>query len=459
MKSSKPKVLFEVNDEVLCFASYRSLFETCDKVLVVVGYRGADVREALMARASEVFGEEAVRAKTLFYTQEDQKGTGHAVKVALEGLAKGALAFSETIVANGDLPLLRPETLSPLVSVFKKASCDAACLSFKTDKPQGFGRILRDSKSQFVGIREEKDASDAERKIQEVNGGIYAFKTALLLETVTQLKDDNKQGEFYLTDLLKKTAQAYEVEDPQDLLGVNTTFELSEVRMIAQRRLKKNLCEEWGLDFINAESSFVSARAKFSGPVQIGPSCVILGKSEIGSDVKIEGHAFIKNSKIADKAEILWSSVITDSELGEGSKVGPMSHLRPQTILGKNVKVGNFVEIKKSILRDSSKASHLSYLGDADVGEEANIGAGTITCNFDGFNKFPTQIGKRAFIGSDSQLVAPIVIGDDAYVGSGTTVTEDVPNGALAISRSDMTIKEGYAQKLSAKRKALKKDT
>jgi bifunctional UDP-N-acetylglucosamine pyrophosphorylase/glucosamine-1-phosphate N-acetyltransferase len=460
MKSATPKVLFDVNEEPLCFAAFKSLYALCDRVLVVVGYRGEDVKERLLERASEVFGKEAVLAKTFFYTQEEQNGTGHAVKIAVEGIGKGFAAYDAVLVLNGDLPLIRESTLQHMIEEFQKQSLDSLCLSFETQTPFGFGRILRDASGKLMGIREEKDASPSERKITEVNGGVYCFKSGILFDSLQKLKNDNKQNEFYLTDLLGSHKQpqlrsaALLVEDAEDLLGVNTTFELNEVRRIAQRRLQKQLCEEFGVDFANADSCFVSARAKFSGPVKIGPSCSILGNSELGCHVVLEGHVLIRDSKIENEAQVLWSSVVVGSRVGSRSKVGPMAHLRPGTVLSEDVKVGNFVEIKKTTMARGSKASHLSYLGDADVGEESNVGAGTITCNYDGFNKFKTTIGKRAFIGSDSQLVAPVVIGDEAYVGSGTTVTEDVPEGALAISRPDMIIKEGYAQKLAAKRRA-----
>ena len=464
MKSAKPKVLFEINDEPLCFAAFRSLFEICDRIVVVVGYRGADVRETLLKRAHEAFGEEAVKAKVLFYTQEEQKGTGHAVRTAIDGLGKGIGSYEAAIVLNGDLPLVRESTLRPMVDAFSAQQLDSVCLSFNTSDPTGLGRILRDKDGNFLGIREEKDCSESERRILEVNGGVYCFRNSVLASSLLELKTDNKQGEFYLTDLLGSTKQpklksaSIIAQEPEDLLGVNNTFELAEMRLRAQRRLKRDLCERYGVDFINMDSSFVSARATFQGPCRIGPACSVLGASFIAEDVDLEGHVLIKNARIQKGAKILWSSVVEESVVGDRSKVGPMAHLRPGTLLREEVKIGNFVEIKKATFDKGAKASHLSYIGDAEVGEDANIGAGTITCNYDGFNKFRTKVGKRAFVGSDSQLVAPVTIGDDAYVGSGTTVTEDVPAGALAISRPDMLIKEGYAQKIAAKRNLAKKD-
>lgn len=442
----------------MCISPYRALFELCDKVLVVVGYRGEDVKEKLLERASEIYSKELLLSKTVFYTQEEQKGTGHAVKVALEGMGKAVLAHDAVIVLNGDLPLVEDKTLLPMIQAFKKNSYDSICLSFDTLNPSGFGRIIRNNRGELVSIREEKDATDLERKVCEVNGGVYCFKSAVLKDSLENLQSNNKQNEFYLTDLLDNQKNptlksfALKVSEAEDLYGVNTTYELAEVRGLAQKRLQKRLCENYGIDLTQAESCFISARAKFMGPLKIGPGTSILGSSQLGQNVFIEGQVLIRNSKIENGAHVYWSSVVVDSHIGQNSKVGPMAHLRPGTILGEEVKIGNFVETKKSTFAKGAKASHLSYLGDAEVGELANVGAGTITCNYDGFNKFKTKIGRRAFIGSDSQLVAPVVIGDDAYVGSGTTVTEDVPDGALAISRPDMIIKEGYAQKLAQKR-------
>ncbi len=462
MKSSRSKLLFEVNEEPLCFAPYRCLFNLCEKVLVVIGHRGPEVKDKLMERAIEVFGREEAVSKTLFYTQEEQNGTGHAVRVALEGGAKNTGSYDHCLVLNGDLPLIREETLATLIKQATAKSLDASCLSYHAKSPSGLGRIVRDQSGRFTKIIEEKDANPQQRLIAEVNSGVYLFRLKALEEKINELNTNNSQNEIYLTAMLGAEAQpelksdAVIVEAEEDLLGVNTTYELSRIRKISQSRLKKALCEENGVIFEDIDNCFISAKSQFLGNAEIGIGCRIEGHSVIGEGVSLDGHVNIKNSKINAGAHILWSSVVSGSQVGAGTKVGPMAHLRPGSDLGKKVKVGNFVEIKNTKLHDGAKASHLSYLGDADIGEESNIGAGTITCNFDGFNKYKTVIGKRAFIGSDSQLVAPIEIGDNAYVGSGTTVTEDVPSGALAISRPDMVIKEGYAEKLIAKHKAIK---
>ncbi len=463
MKSDRPKVLFPVNDEPLCTAPLSVLFEVCEKVIVVVGYRGEDVREALQARATEIFGVEAVRAKLMFFTQNPPKGTGDAVRTAMEGLGKAAAHAEETVVLNGDLPLIRTRTLKKLIEDSRKAKLASACFSTVTGQPSGLGRILRDDRGSFTGIKEEKDATPEQKRIREVNSGVYYFKTELLLKNISQLKSNNEQNEFYLTDLLGNRishgprSEAIPCRDPWDLMGVNTTAELGAVRKIAQYRLQKKLCENFGLDFENMETTFVSARTQFLGDCTIGSNAQITGRSVIEKGVVIEANCQIKESKIQGGARILWGTVVESSLIGLEAQVGPMAHIRPDSEVGEGARVGNFVELKKTKMGARSKAAHLTYLGDADVGEEANIGCGSITCNYDGFNKYPTKIGKRAFVGSDTQMLAPIVIGDDAYVASGTTLTQDVPSGALALSRPELIVKLGYAKRLSEKLLSKKK--
>jgi bifunctional UDP-N-acetylglucosamine pyrophosphorylase/glucosamine-1-phosphate N-acetyltransferase len=455
MKSEVPKVLFEVNDEPMCFSPLKSLLELCDHVIVVVGYQGEDVKSALLKRASEVLPERDVKNKLHFFTQSPPRGTGDAVRVALEGYSSlGDLPSDDCLVLNGDLPLIRKVTLEKMIKTSRAEKLTSACLSLRTAQPKGLGRILRDGTGIFTGIREEKDASSDERRINEINGGVYYFNINFLKSHITQLNTKNSQAEFYLTDLLGNTnrtqrSSAILIRNPYDLMGVNTTLELSGVRKIAQFRLQQRLCEDFGIEFKDPATAYISARTQWSGASVIGPNVVIRGNSSIHAGAVLDGNNFITNSSVGPGAHILWGSVLTDSKVGAHSSVGPMAHLRPGSVLEEEVKIGNFVELKKTTLKKGAKASHLSYLGDATVGENSNIGCGTITCNYDGFNKHSTVIGQRAFIGSDTQLIAPLSIGDDAYVGSGTTVTGDVPAGALALSRPVMIVKEGYAKKLS----------
>lgn len=462
MKNPTSKLLFDVSGEPLCFASFKALYEVCDRVLVVIGHKGPEVQRRILERAEELYGHSEVKAKTFFYTQEKQLGTGHAVRTALESNVVSGYQSSHCLILNGDLPLITAATLRDFANVCQDQDLSSACLSFLAENPKGLGRIVRNAESELLRIVEEKDASEEERRIHEVNSGVYAFNLKALSGHIHKLDSSNEQNEIYLTDMFDSSAEgaadrkaeALLCDSGDELLGVNTTYELGQVRTLSQRRLKKDLCENFGVEFENIDSCFVSARAKFKGHAYIGQGVQIEGATVIGAGVSIEGQALVRECELDDGANILWGSVLQNARVGSEAKVGPMAHLRPGTQLGPKVKVGNFVEIKNSVFSEGAKASHLSYLGDAVVGREANIGAGTITCNYDGFSKFQTTIGERTFIGSDSQLVAPVEVGDGAYVGSGTTVTEDVPPGALAISRPDMIIKEGYAAKLQAKLQA-----
>jgi bifunctional UDP-N-acetylglucosamine pyrophosphorylase/glucosamine-1-phosphate N-acetyltransferase len=288
------------------------------------------------------------------------------------------------------------------------------------------------------------------------------FEANFLNKEILKLKSNNQQAELYLTDLLGNPSNgdwksaAVRVKNPWDLMGVNNTYELSLARSVAQMRLQKRLAQDLGVYFRDPASTFVSARAEFQGSADIGAGVQILGKSRVGVGVVLDGMTRIENSQLASGSHILWGCVLSEAEVGPNSSVGPMAHLRPGSVLDSDVKVGNFVELKKTRMKSGSKVSHLSYLGDAEVGRSANIGCGTITCNYDGISKHPTHIGEGAFIGSDTQLIAPVTIGAGAYVASGTTVTKDVPKDALALSRPEMVIKPGYAAKLLARRKEKK---
>lgn len=462
MKSDIPKVLFTVNDEPMAFAPFQQLFNLCNTVAVVIGYGGSDVKASLLSRASEVSGAGA-EGKTIFCTQQELKGTADAVRTALEGLARGGHKIDvdeEIIILNGDLPLIRKETLDLFLKQAREAKVDSACLTFVTSNPTGLGRIVRDMRGIFTGIREEKDASAEEKKIREVNSGVYYFKGSILKETLAKVSDNNNQKEFYLTDALglQSGFQSLALRCPfkWDLSGVNTAYELAIARGIAQARLQKTVAERFGVSFADPLSAFVSARCHFEGPCSIGPNVQILGRSKIGKNVNIVGSSLIEDSQLSDDVFIDFSTVVRSSKIMAAAKVGPFANIRPDSVVEEEAKVGNFVELKKTRLGKKAKVSHMSYLGDADVGENTNVGCGTITCNYDGASKHKTIIGKNAFIGSDTQLIAPIHVGDEAYVASGTTLTEDVPAGALALARAELTIKNDYARRLLAKLKEKK---
>ena len=463
MKSDRPKVLFTVNDEPMAFPAYQVLLELCNPVGVVIGYGGSDVKASLLERAHEVSSLKALgfQEKTVFFTQQELRGTGDAVRTAMQGFLRAGHKVNsdeEIIILNGDLPLIRKQTLDYFVTEARKQNLDSACMTFTTMNPAGLGRILRDMRSVFDGIREEKDASASEKKIREVNSGVYYFKASALLSSLEKISDKNQQNEFYLTDTLGSVSgfksEAIRCPFKWDLSGVNNAYELSIARSLSQARLQKNLAENLGVSFADPLSSFVSARTQFEGPCVIGPNVQILGRTKIGKDVEVVGSSLIENTEIEDRVIVDFSCVLRSALLKQGSRVGPFAHLRPESVVGEEAKVGNFVELKKTNLGKGAKVNHLAYLGDADIGEETNIGCGTITCNYDGVMKHQTHIGKNAFIGSDTQLIAPISVGDNAYVASGTTLTEDVPAGALALSRAELTLKPDYANRLKERLKS-----
>lgn len=454
MRSDKPKVLFEINGVPMALRPLRVLLELCTEVIAVVGHQATLVESSL--RDAVIADAELSKhlSKLSFCMQEKALGTGDAVRTAARANAKSFGDFG-VLVFNGDLPLVTEETLGHFLDVTKNRALDSACLSFDTKFPFGFGRILRDTVGVFRGIREDADATKEEAKINEVNAGVYFFSGSYLMKAIEDLSSNNIKKEFYLTDLLGnrdgRSSEAVLWKKPEDLMGVNTTFELSTAREIAQRRLQRQVCEMHGVELELPSSTFIEETVRFEGPCYLGPGVALRGRTALSEAVVIEGAAQIVSSTIGKGTKIKWGCNVEGASIGENCSIGPMAHLRAESIIGNSCRVGNFVETKKTIFEDGAKAAHLSYLGDAEVGANANIGCGTITCNYDGRNKNKTVIGAGAFIGSDSQLIAPIRIGAGAYIASGTTVTKDVPDDALALARADFVIKEGYGKRLRKK--------
>lgn len=452
MKNTRSKLLFDINGHALAYPPFKVLLELCREVVVVVGYQGPDIKKALLEDASRDFSAADLESKSTFITQNPPKGTGDALKTALKGYGKSFQENDQIIVLNGDLPLIQKETLEKFIKEAQSKKLDSACYSVLVENPFSLGRIVKDHRGVFTDIREEKDASVEERKIKEINSGVYFFNAKFVEKHIDTLKNNNAQEEFYITDLLGnkngQRSEAIPYKGKWDLSGVNTTYEWSQLRQVAQKRWQKKLSEDHGVIFYDPRSTYVSSKVKFSGACEIGAGTQITGASQIGKDVIIEGHCQLKNVQIDEGTHIKWSSVIHDSKIGKSAQIGPMAHIRPQSIVGSQTKVGNFVELKKTFLRDGAKASHLSYLGDSDIGENTNIGCGVITCNYDGVQKHQTKIGKNVFVGSDTQLVAPITVGDEAYIATGTVVTQEVPPGSLALSRPEFIVKEGYAKRL-----------
>src|SRR5687767_1184057 len=399
------------------------------KVYVVIGHQGEDVKKAVLEELDEGHAE--------FVWQREQLGTGDAVNSAREFLEN---EDSTLIVLSGDVPMIRKETLIRLVQQHQShRGKGAACtlLTVKLDDPTGYGRIIRDEEGFFDRIIEQKDASEEEQKISEINAGIYCFDTKKLFDALARVQNDNAQGEYYLTDVpaLLRTAgeyvSIYQHGDAREVSGINNRAELADLERLLCRRTIKRMMLDYGVTFIDPMNTYISEQASIGRDTVIYPNVTIEADTSIGDGCTIRSGTRITNSKIGHGVEILDNCVIINSEISTGCTVGPMAHLRGKAKMEEASKVGNFVELKKTILGRGSKASHLTYLGDANIGEKTNIGAGTITCNYDGVNKHATEIGNNVKIGSDTMLVAPVKVGDGAVTGAGSVVIKDVPADTL----------------------------
>ncbi len=430
MRSNLAKVLHKLDGRPLINHVCRTATALAPrKVYVVIGHQGEDVKTAVLEELDDEHAE--------FVWQKEQLGTGHAVNSAREFLEN---TDSTLLVLSGDVPMIRAETLAALVQQHRShRGRGAACtiLTVKLDDPTGYGRIVRDDHGLFDRIVEQKDASEDLRKVKEINSGIYCFDTRKLFTALSQVKNENAQGEYYLTDvptLLKNEGEdiaIYHHSDSHEIEGINNRAQLADLERVLNRRIIKRLMLDYGVTFIDPYNSYVSAEAQIGRDTVIFPNVSIEGASAIGDGCTIRSGTRITNSKIGHGVEILDNCVITDSEVSSQCTVGPMAHLRGKAKMEEKAKVGNFVELKKTVLGRGSKASHLTYLGDASIGEKTNIGAGTITCNYDGKNKHATTIGNDVKIGSDTMLVAPVKVGDGAVTGAGSVVTKDIPANSL----------------------------
>jgi len=400
-------------------------------------------------------GEDAVRSvinnsKITFVTQEEQLGTGHAVKVALDSIPgfKGDL-----LILNGDLPAIKSITIGNFIKRHQKSGSACSFISANLDNPKGYGRVIHNEEGDPVRIVEEKDAIPEEKKIREINSGAYIINSEFLRNNINKLKSRNKQGEYYLPEMIDLAAVAgektlaYNIEDNEEILGVNNRRELVRIGEIMQKRINDTLMD-LGVTIMAPSQTFISPGASIGRDTTIYPNTYIYGNTRIGSNCSIGPSSFISDSKIGNNAFIRFSTYLDSVIINNNVSVGPFAHLRPETEIMENGKIGNFVEIKKSKIGKGSKVPHLSYIGDATLGQNVNIGAGSITCNYDGLNKHRTVIEKGAFIGSDTMMVAPVKIGKDSTTAAGSTITQDVTPGALAIARSKQKeIKDWYKRK------------
>jgi bifunctional UDP-N-acetylglucosamine pyrophosphorylase/glucosamine-1-phosphate N-acetyltransferase len=425
MKSKRAKVLHELGGSPLIAYVYRVAQSlNPNKVFVVVGHQAAEVRKAV----------EAVGSLAEFVTQVQQRGTADAVMSARAQLEN---RNSLLVILSGDVPLLKAETLEQFIDEHR--SNDAACsiLSVRLENPTGYGRIVRDANEDFARIVEQRDATDDERKIREINSGIYCFDSGKLLAALKRVKPANNQGEFYLTDvaeILRKQGEKVNVRlhgDAREVSGINTRAELAEFENLLRRSTIRKLMLESGVTFLDPSRAYISATARLGQDCVIYPDVAIEGDSVIGEGCEIHSGSKISNSRLGDNVVIKDHCVIVDSNIESNSAVGPFAHLRMNTTIAEGAVVGNFVEVKKSRLGRGSKSMHLSYLGDATIGEKTNIGAGTITCNYDGKDKHQTIIEDNVRIGSDTMLVAPVRVGSGSVTAAGSVVTEDVPPDTL----------------------------
>jgi len=445
-KSNRAKVLHPLLGKTmirLTLETVRALRP--ERIVVVVGHQKDDVMR------------EAAGSGVGFAHQTRRLGTAHAVMAVRPALrGRGA---ADVLIINADLPLLRPGTLRPLIALHRRQGNALTFMTAELADPHGYGRVVR--KGGLLRIVEEREASASERAVRDINAGVYVFKAADLLRALPRVSNANSKGEYYLTDLVEilgrrgKKVGLFKTPSPDEVLGINTRWELARAAAVLRDRKLKALAED-GVGFADPATTWVDLEATIGPDTTVGPGVVIEGRTRIGIGCRIDPGVHIKDSVLADGVAVRTASVVEGCRLEAGAGVGPFARLRPGTVIRAGARVGNFVELKKTDFGRGAKAGHLSYLGDAEIGPDVNIGAGTITCNFDGVKKNTTVIGEGVFIGSGTELVAPVTIGKGAYVAAGSTITKDVSPDALAVARQRQFEKPGWA---AARRRRAKRRT
>ena len=438
MKSRRAKVLHEAGGKTLIEHTVEAALSIAapECVFVVVGHQAHQVQSAVASRG--------VR----FIQQDEQKGTGHAVMIGREQLAAlGGLL----VIYYGDCPLIPPSLLQALVDHQRNSDAAATLVSAEFEDPTGYGRVIRDSGGHVLAVVEQKAGTPEQLAIREINVGIYCFRADLFWKHVDKIQPNNPAREYYLTDMIEilshagHTVDAYRATNPSDLLGINNRIELAAAdRVFRERKIRELMLG--GVTVEKPETVTVDNAVEIGTDTVIGPFAQILGNTKIGEGCRIGACSIVRNSELADGVEVAPFTMIDASRMAAGAHAGPYSRLRPESEIGPGARVGNFVEVKKSQLGANAKANHLAYLGDSSIGAGVNIGAGTITCNYDGRTKNRTRIGKDVFVGSNSTLVAPVEIGDGAYLAAGSVITEPVPPDALALGRARQVVKEGWAR-------------
>lgn len=438
MKSSLYKVLHSVCGKSMVehVVDHLSALDI-EKTVTIVGHGADAVRNVLGERSQ-------------YALQEKQLGTGHAVMQAESILGQ---CVGTTIVICGDTPLITPETLEMLIAKHNEQNAKATILTAMAPDPTGYGRIIRNAEGNVNKIVEHKDCNEAELLVSEINTGTFCFDNKLLFETLKNVKNDNSQGEFYLTDVIELLRKQGDViaaccsQCFEETLGINDRIALAQAEKTMQRRINEKHMKN-GVTFIDPSNTYIQVGVTIGKDTIVYPGCVISGNTAIGEECIIGPNSEIHNCQIGNKTEIK-HSVLLDSEAGDEVNIGPFAHIRPDSKLNNKVKIGNFVEVKKSFIDSNSKVNHLSYMGDAKIGRDVNVGCGTITVNYDGKNKHVTTIEDYSFIGCNSNLVAPVTVGKGSFVAAGSTITKDVPSEALAVARTQQVNKENYAKKMN----------
>jgi bifunctional UDP-N-acetylglucosamine pyrophosphorylase/glucosamine-1-phosphate N-acetyltransferase len=444
LKSRRPKVLHEIGGKPLLshVIAVASELASTEDIYAVIGHQAERVREAV--------GSTGVQ----FIEQKEQRGTGHAIQCARDAIS----GYEHILVLSGDVPLIRAETLQRLMTLHLAEGAAMTILTAMPENPTGYGRIIRrdPNLSLVEAIVEQKALKPAQHSIREINSGIYAFKVKPLLGDLDKLTSDNPHREFYLTDMAAhlnaagEKVAAIQATETIEVLGANTIAEL--VALDASlRAATANRLMAAGVTIFRPETCMIDAEVEIEPDTIIEPFVQLLGKTKIGGDCRIRSYSVIEDCNLGNDVLVRQGCVLAESTVGDGARIGPFAHLRPGSEIGPDAHVGNFVETKKAKLGRGAKANHLTYLGDTEVGAGSNIGAGVITCNYDGVHKHQTRIGQGAFVGSDSTLVAPVEIGDGAYIGAGSCITRNVPSGALAVGRSRQVTKEGWVERRAQK--------
>lgn len=436
MKSKMPKVLHKVCGKPLSkWVIDASEAAGADKVCAVVGHKAETVKEVLGDVCE-------------FALQAEQKGTGHAVMQAIDVIKNSK---GEVVILNGDTPLITAETINKAIEYHKNNGNQATVITAILDDATGYGRIVRDNDGSVLKIVEQKDASKEEKKINEVNSGMYVFDAQSLVYALDKITPNNAQGEYYLTDTLEillsagKKIGGYAISDNDEIRGINDRVQLNEAEKIMQKRINEYHMRN-GVTMRNPESVYIEDGVEIGNDTEICQNVTIKRGTKIGSDCVIGSGSMLDRAVIHDGVDVL-SSVILESEVDEGTHVGPFAYIRPNCHVGKEVKVGDFVELKNSNIDDGTKISHLTYIGDSDVGKRVNFGCGTVTCNYDGKKKYRTTIGDDCFVGCNTNFVSPINVGDGVYIAAGSTITEDIPENSLSIARARQVNKEGWKDK------------